>query len=231
MSANLGAIGTLCLEPAASGITREFSSIQSLQDAPESTVDAPALMAMKYVQPSAIAKTLTIQGATTTAAIKLDGDAALQHQRIFCRPSQIQTDLQFVTNFWCTHVQMVAYLPHMYFFVIPMSIGDCLTGMGNLKQAEEQYRSILPYPFINKQYEIIKLWTRLAQVYLDMGDSAYRNAKDSINALGPASTFYANIVLVNKTLNPNSPLYQDAKFAAIKTRVMNFLGGCGSCGI
>ncbi|MBI5115120.1 hypothetical protein HZA56_01460 [Candidatus Poribacteria bacterium] len=221
-TATLGTTEPLRVEPIAPDITRTAPLATALRTTADSTVDAPTLMAMKYVQASAVTKSLAIQGATTAATIKLDANA-VANVRGFLQTISDTKDLQLVTDFWYTRIQMMAYLPHMYFFVIPMSIGDCFAGMGNLRQAEEQYRSVLPYPFINKQYEIVKLWTRLAQVYLDTGDKAYRVAKDNINAFGPARAAYENIVRSNKTLNANSPLYQDAKFASIKTRVTNFL--------
>ena len=42
-------------------------------------------------------------------------------------------------GFAASRTQMIAYLPHMYFFVIPMSIGDCLLGLGSLEEAEQTY--------------------------------------------------------------------------------------------
>lgn len=183
---------------------------------------APALMTMKYIETQTAAKALKITSEKTTATIKLDSNATT-NAKAFLQTVSMTMDIQLITTFWYTPVQMVAYLPHMYFFIIPMAIGDCLAGMGNLKQAEQQYLSVLPYPYINKNYEIIKLWTRLAQLYLDIGDQAYRNAKDNLNAFISAREAYENIVLHDKKLKPNSQLYANSKFASIKTRVTNFL--------
>ncbi len=188
----------------------------------ESTAAAPLLIAMKYVPPSVPTKSLKIQGMTSAATIALDANAA-GNVKNFLQTLANTQDLELVAGFWLTPIQMVAYLPHMYFFVIPMAIGDCLAGLGDLAQAEEQYRAVLPYPFINKRFEVVKLWTRLAQVYLDIGDKAYRRAKDNTAAFGEARNAYENLVLLNKTLKANSPLYQDASFTPIKTRVTNFL--------
>ncbi|MGH7526455.1 MAG: hypothetical protein ACREMX_07100 [Gemmatimonadales bacterium] len=188
----------------------------------ESTAAAPLLMTTKYVRPSAPSKSLTIRGLTTAATLALDANAA-GNVKAFLQTIADTQDLGLVTGFWVSPIQMTAYLPHMYFFIVPMAIGDCLAGMGNLAQAEEQYRTILPYPFINKRYEIVKLWTRLAQVYLDLGDQAYRRAKDDTAAFGEARKSYENVVLLDRTLAPNSPLYQDAKFASVKTRITTFL--------
>ncbi len=202
--------------------TRPTPMVTSLQATPESTIDAPTLMAMKYVPHSDIVKALTIHGSGTTETIKLDANS-VANVKNFLQTIRDTDDLRLVTDFWHTPIQMVAYLPHMYFFIIPMAIGDCLAGMGEFKQAEESYLSVLPYPYINKSYEIVKLWTRIARNYLIMGDNAYRQAKDDVNAFSPARSAYENIVLLNRTLNPVSPLYQDSKFASIKTRITNFL--------
>lgn len=187
-----------------------------------STSDTPALMTLQYIKDTVPQKTLKIQGMATTAAIQLDSNAAA-NAKMFLQTIADTVDLGLVTSFVYTPIQMVAYIPHMYFFVIPMSIADCLMGMGNLPEAEKEYLSVMPYPFINKAFEIPKLWMRLAQMYLDMGDDAYRRAKDNVAAFATAKSAYEKIVLANKTLNSNSPLYQDAKFTMIKTRVANFL--------
>ncbi len=221
-TATLGATQPLRVESITLDITQAAALATGLKATPDSTIDAPTLMAMKFVQQETITKVMNIQGAATTVTIKLDGNAAA-NVKGFLQTLRDTNDWHLIADFWKTGIQMVAYLPHMYFFVIPMCIGDCLAGMGDLLQAADQYSSVLPYPFINKNYEIVKLWTRLAQVYLDMGDKAYREAKDDIKAFGPARTAYENIAFSDNTLNTNSPLYQDAKFAAIKTRVTDFL--------
>jgi hypothetical protein len=180
-----------------------------------STRETPALMTLQYVKESAPQKTMKIRGTTAEATIQLNNSAAA-NTKTFLQTVADTVDIGLLTAFVVTPIQMVAYLPHMYFYVIPMSIADCLKGMGNLREAENEYLSVLPYPFINKAMEIPKLWTRLAQLYLEMGDDAYRK------------TAYENIVKTNKTLDANSPLYKDAKFTAIKTRVTNFLAAANA---
>jgi hypothetical protein len=192
-----------------------------------STRETPALMTLQYVKESAPQKAMKIRGTAAEAAIQLNNNAAA-NTKTFLQTVADTVDLGLVTAFFVTPLQMVAYLPHMYFYVIPMSIADCLKGMGNLQEAEKEYLSVLPYPFINKAMEIPKLWTRLAQLYLEMGDDPYRKAKDNVAAFGEAKTAYEKIVKTNKTLDANSPLYKDAKFAAMKTRVTNFLAAANA---
>jgi hypothetical protein len=187
-----------------------------------STADAPKLMAMKYVPAEQVTKSLVIMGAETQAAITL-GDHAAENVKGFLQTVADTVDLEMIMGYYLDPVQLVAYLPHMYFFAIPMSIGDCLAGMGNLQEAAKQYLSVLPYPFINRKYEIVKLWTRLAQVYLARADLAYRRAKDDSSKYTAAREIYELIVQADGTLDANSPLYKDSKFASIKARVENFV--------
>jgi hypothetical protein len=195
----------------------------ALIDGQAAVNDAPVFMAATYIRTEKAGRAYNVQGTTTAATISLNTVDATASAKTFLQNLSVTADVSLLTSFVVTPIQMVAYLPHMYFFVIPMSIGDCYLGMGNLNQAEDQYVSVLPYPFINKNYEIVKLWSRLAEVYLEMGDDAYRRAKDSVAQFAEARTAYENIVRTDGTLNPNSQLYRDAKFAAIKTRITNFL--------
>jgi hypothetical protein len=107
----------------------------------------------------------------------------------------------------------------MYFFVIPMAIGDCLAGLGNLEEAEQTYIGTLPYPFINRRYEAVKLWTKLADVYLALGDAAYRAARDKVAAFAAARAHYEKLVKADGTLDAGSALYADASFADVKGRI------------
>jgi hypothetical protein len=182
---------------------------------------APELMGLRFVAGTTPQKALNIQGVTSAASIVLD-DSAVANMGVFLNTLATTIDVGLLTG-WRTPIQWVAYMPHMYFYVVPMSMGDCHAGMGNLEEAQQLFSGVLAYPFINRKYEIVKVWTRLAQTFLDLGDQAYRNAKDNTAAFATAKTFYESIVLTGKTLNPGSPLYSDGKFSDIKTRVTNFL--------
>src|SRR5262249_53208376 len=89
---------------------------------------------------------------------------------------------------------LIAYLPHVYFFVIPLAIGDCLAGLGQFDEAEKSYLATLAYPFINQQVEIVSLWTKLANLYLDQGEALYRAAGNDISQLAGAKAVYERIV-------------------------------------
>ena len=122
-------------------------------------------MGLRFLTTTAPQKSLTIAGTTTIATLSLDSATATASVNAWLTTLSQTSDLGLLTN-WFATVQFVAYLPHMYFYVLPMSIGDCLAGLGNLNDALQSYISVLPYPFINQNFEIVKIWTRIAQVYL-----------------------------------------------------------------
>ena len=186
------------------------------------TAPPPALMGLAYLPETAAVKTLTIRGADATASIVLDARAGT-NVKSFLGALRATDSLDLITGFWWTPTQMVAYLPHMYFFLIPMAIGDCLAGMGNLEEAEKEYLGVLPYPFINRKYEIVRWWTRMAELYLEMGDDLYRRAKDNPAGWQQARAHYEKIVRRTGTINAASPLYKDSKLAGIRQRVTAFL--------
>ncbi len=183
---------------------------------------APSLIASQVITQQVPLKTFTTYGLTDRAQIVLDAGAAA-NSKAFLQQLSITTDLGLLTRYLLDPVQMVAYLPHMYFFVIPMAMGDCLAGMGDLDAAIAEYQSVLNYPYINQNVEIVKLWTRLAQAYLDQGDAAYRAARDDTTQYNTALKSYVNIVVTADKVAPTSPLYADPKFATILSRVQAFL--------
>lgn len=188
---------------------------------------APELMGLKFIVDSPSQKKLTIKGSNSSTTIIVEPTNAIANMRGFLDTLANTADVKLLTD-WFGHFKFVAYLPHMYCFIIPMCIGDCSVGMGNLEQAVQWYSSVLSYQFINKNFEIVKVWTRLAQSYLELGDRAYRNAKDNFEAFAQAKAFYEIIVLTNRALNPDSPLYKHVKFSGIKMRIAEMLDAIGS---
>jgi hypothetical protein len=112
----------------------------------------------------------------------------------------------------------VAYLPYIYFFVIPMSLGDCYLASGDYASAETAYLNALKYPYLNENVEVVQVWTRLAQTYLAWGDTTYRAAGDVTTAWPGAAAIYEKIVGADGSIPAGSPLYADGRFAALKTR-------------
>ena len=191
--------------------------------APDATA-APRLMSSSFFATLPPERTYTLAGAKDTASLGLTGDLPT-NMRTFLQKITDSTDISLVRSaVWSGDpTQTVAYLPSMYFFVIPMAIGDCQLGLGNLEDAASTYASVLVYPYINKAFEIPKLWNKLAGVYLAMGDRDYRNAADDLTQFPTAKADYEHIIKTDDSLDATSPLYADARFAGLKTRVTAFI--------
>jgi hypothetical protein len=184
----------------------------------------PRLMSASFLATLEPERTFTLVGATNAASLPLTGNV-VANLRTFLQMITDATDLSLVLGAvsGVDTGQIVAYLPSMYSFVIPMAIGDCLLGLGNLEDAASTYSSLLIYPYINKAYEIPKLWNKLASVYLAMGDRDYRNAADDATQFAPAKADYEHLIKTDDTLDTTSPLWADPRFAGIKTRVLAFI--------
>jgi hypothetical protein len=184
---------------------------------------APVLLGTQLLGAPATEKIFRISSAAVgVPALSLAGDVTANVKN-YLQAIVASDNLALVHAYGLGYVEIVAYLPSMYFFVLPMVIGDCLAGLGNYSEAEQQYRSTLTYPYINLRYEALNLWNKLAATYLELGDEAYRNAKDNVALYPTAKAFYERIIRTGRTLDPASPLYQDPKFAQIRTRVQNFI--------
>jgi hypothetical protein len=184
---------------------------------------APELISASYLATLPPDRTYTLAGATASASLALTGDL-VANVHGFLQTITATTDVSLLLGAVraADSTQMVAYLPSMYFFVIPMAIGDCLMGLGSLEEAVSTYAGVLVYPYINTALEIPKLWNKLAAAYLAMGDRDYRNAADDATQFPTAVADYEHIINTDDTLDATSPLYADARFADIKARVTAF---------
>lgn len=181
---------------------------------PTPAAEEPVLLAGEYVAADDADLTYVVQNTGQRVAI----DLAAGTTKPLLETIATTKDLDLVMGFAASPVQMVAYSTHMYFFVLPMAIGDCLLALGNLEEAEDSYRSTFPYPYINPDYEAVRLWTRLADVYLAQGDSAYRAARDDVRGFRAARRHYTRIVRTDGTIDTTSPLYADNAFADLRQR-------------
>ena len=105
---------------------------------------------------------------------------------------------------------LIAYLPHLYFYVLPMSIGDTLASMGDFAEAERNYLVAASYPFLNVHAELPHVWNRLAELYVAWGDALYRQAGNDLGAAGPARDIYQRIVRDDNTIDAASKLFAGA---------------------
>lgn len=120
-------------------------------------------------------------------------------------------------------------LPHLYFYVIPVAIGDCYNALGEFDTAESYYLKAAKYEYINLNVEAPALWLKLAQNCLEWGDFNYKN-----------EDFEAALNVYRKVMEPpssnsivwnNSPLYQYANLKPTGNKVKVMLENVDKNGI
>ncbi|MDB5893695.1 MAG: hypothetical protein JWQ88_1226 [Rhodoferax sp.] len=132
------------------------------------------------------------------------------------KPRVTATTLEELNFYEVVEVNFVAYFVHLYFFVLPVAIGDCYVAMGQYERGLAEYRAVLPYPFLNLGIEARYLWLKMAEAYLQWGNSLFRRGQGV-----PARQKYEAILLTNRTL-PNGELYQ-GKFASVHNDALEVL--------
>jgi hypothetical protein len=149
--------------------------------------------------------------------ISLSGDKAANLTALY-KTMKVTTDLSLL------HIQavpaptLVAYLPYIYFFIIPMSLGDCYLASGDYTLAQAAFLDALKYPYLNETVEVVQVWTRLAQTYVAWGDAAYRAAGDQAASWPDAAAIYGKVIGADGAIPANSPLYGDPRFAGLRAR-------------
>ncbi|MEO6038784.1 MAG: hypothetical protein ABIQ93_10245, partial [Saprospiraceae bacterium] len=96
----------------------------------------------------------------------------------------------------------VAYIPHLFFFILPIAIGDTYLAMGLFGDAEREYREATKYTFLNHGIEAPYLWLKLADTYQHWGDELFRQERPA-----QAKIQYEKILTTDLAV-PASPLYQ-----------------------
>lgn len=111
-------------------------------------------------------------------------------------------------------VNFVAYIPHLYFFVLPVCLGDTYLEQGRYNEAINQYKKAANYTFINKGIESAYLWLRMAKTYLRWGDQLFRQENNS-----SAKNKYRQIIRTDLTILTTSALYKGSAMSPMKTVV------------
>jgi len=181
------------------------------------------LLALRHLDLSVSSSTLTLlTERAEPLSISLEGDRTANLTSMYAT-LQTTSDLSLVHAQSYPPTVFAAYIPYVYFFILPMSIGDCLASMGDPAGAETEYLAALSYRFINSGFEVTKVWTRLAETYLAEADSAYRAAGEDLSAIAAAAAVYAKVVAADATVPAASPLYAQPGFAAFTARVQAIL--------
>ncbi|MEV0117662.1 hypothetical protein AB0H77_31235 [Streptomyces sp. NPDC050844] len=98
-----------------------------------------------------------------------------------------------------------AKLPHLYFFVLPVAIGDCHHHLGAFPTALDWYSKAATYRFINVTAELPSVWQKAAQNYLAWGNDLYKQAETPA-----ALDAYSYVIRPDGEAPAGSPLYQGA---------------------
>ncbi len=126
------------------------------------------------------------------------------------------TVLEDLNFYEVVEVNFVTYFVHLYFFVLPIAIGDSYVAMGLYDKALKEYRSVLAYPFLNLGIEAPYVWLKMADAYLQWGNSSYRREQRAA-----ARQKYEFILLTDLTM-PSSELYQ-GKFASMQASAVEVI--------
>ncbi len=149
----------------------------------------------------------------------ISGDVAMQI-RNFHKMLARTEDMELVKGYAKSPENFMLYIPHLYFYVIPMAMADCHMGLGNLESAESIYNKLVTYTYINRKYEAVQLWSRMAELYLEMADRKYRNIKKVEDGMfDETKGIYEKIIKSDGKLDPNSILYRPVIFRTIKSRI------------
>jgi hypothetical protein len=176
------------------------------------------LMATEVFATRKTQKQLTVlDSANKPQRVQLDGTAA-QSLTTFYQQLSATSDLKLLMGYLDDYTITIAYLTHVYYWIIPMAIGDCHAALGSYAEAETEYLSTLNYKFLNQVVESVNLWLRLAELYLDWGDRLYRQARNVVAEFAQAKQKYELIMRLNNTIDQNSSLYKNQKFAQMRNR-------------
>ncbi|WP_327097133.1 tetratricopeptide repeat protein [Nocardia vinacea] len=126
----------------------------------------------------------------------------LLEPRVIAAPDRLRIAFQTPTTF-------VAYLTHLFFYVLPLAIAETYAKLGRYEQAVSTYAGILNYPWLNTAYEGADLWQRMASTQVLWGDSLFRRGESA-----EALAHYEQIVTLPYAVPVDSPLYAPTPFAA-----------------
>jgi hypothetical protein len=98
-------------------------------------------------------------------------------------------------------------LPHAYYYVVPLGLAECYHALGDFATAETRYLEAASYQYLNAVIEAPYLWQRLATLYLDWGNSLFRN-----DQAPDALPIYTRVITPDATV-PMSALYTTASLA------------------
>jgi hypothetical protein len=157
-------------------------------------------------------------GLYTSGQVQIASLDAAQFQtsvvQLMYQPRITATTLDAIDFYPILPTNFVAYLTHLYFYVLPVCIGDTYRAQGRWGDALVEYRAALAYPYLNLALEAPDLWRRMAGTYLDSGKELFRQQQR-----GKAKAVFESIVVSNLTVPSTSELYAPAPFNQMQAQV------------
>jgi Tc toxin complex TcA C-terminal TcB-binding domain len=145
-----------------------------------------------------------------------DGLSAMREQLLESRINAT-TIAQLQTHYWIQN-QFVSYLAHVSEFVLPMSLGDTYSQLGDFQVAAAFYMKVRDYRFLNQAIERPMAWSRLARTYLRLGNRKYRDR----DMTGARAQFENIVKIVNGVFELSGPLYTGG-FSGLVIETRDFL--------
>lgn len=155
---------------------------------------------------------MTSNGVETIPLAAGGFDQALRQQ--IYEPRITATALEGLSFHEVIEPNFVSYFVHLYFFVLPIAIGDTYLAQGRFSNALQQYRSVLAYPFLNAGIEAPYVWLKMAGAYLQWGDRLFRRGADAA-----ATSKYEQIIGPDLGVPASSEIYAHPKLTALRTTV------------
>ncbi len=119
--------------------------------------------------------------------------------------------------------ERATFLPHDYFYVIPLALAQCYQAIGDYASAETYYLQAAQYTYINTAVEGPYVWIQLAKLYSAWGNSVYQNGDPAT-----ATTLYAKVLTAGGATTPSTQLYSLAGLAAGATIAKALIPQLGS---
>lgn len=203
---------------------REFGVIQSEAKSKVSTTSRTLENTIKTSAAKKTYRTMSVNAGDKVVNLVWEAGKSPSLKDVTREIYYARTNLQQLNEIICKFFSVEDFsvmLPHIMSYVIPVALGDCYYGLGDYKEAENNYLVAADYSYINKYIEVPALWIKLARNILSWGDMLYKEDK-----FNEALEIYRLVLEAPGTaavINPESYLYKIASLKETGVKVENML--------